>query len=183
MFKFIFKVLGIKEKDIHGYPIDFNEFLRREVYRSTYIKTEHRELIYNHITRKIDILKNGTELTKEEKIKLKINTRVKYTTKELISSLTDLGLQEYSFNPKIVLNDLYHSARSKLHNAKELQKIKKSIDAKTAIYRCAGDSDDCDWCLKMEGKKLPVDIDIIKLIEDNCTCSFNRAYMEAVIPR
>ncbi|PHM33335.1 hypothetical protein [Xenorhabdus innexi] len=183
MFKLILKLFGINEKNAYGYPVEFNDFLKREVYRSKYIKSEHRELIYNHLTKKIDIIKNGTELTKDEKIKLNINTRVKYSTKELVLSLTNLGLQKYGSNPKVVCNTLYQSARSKFHHAKELQRVRKTISVKNVIYRGVRDGDDCAWCTKMEGKKLPSDIDIIKLIEENCSCEYNRAYLESVIPR
>ncbi|MBD2797243.1 hypothetical protein ID856_11935 [Xenorhabdus sp. 18] len=182
MFALISKLFGRKNKNKDDYSLEFNDFLKREICRSKYIKPECCELIYNHATKKINILKNGTELTKEEKTNLKINTRVKYTTKELVSSLTDLGLSSYSFNPKLVIDDLVFSAQSKLRNAKELQKFRQKLDVKTAIYHSV-DKSDCDWCIKMNNKKLSSDVDIIKLIEDNCTCSFNRAYLEPILPK
>lgn len=154
-----------------------NQFLDKELQKVNYFLLDKREIILNHIKGKINLHKSDNLLTKEEKQKLGIDVRLKIS-KELIEvfDLTKLSDED----PKDLLSELFYKIDFKIKNIEEIERIKNADICKVELSS-SQDERTCEWCLKMDNKVIDINkTDIIKLIDENCKCKYNRSVILAV---
>lgn len=67
------------------------------------------------------------------------------------------------------------------HRLARDESIERISDAEFPFFALIASNDerDCSWCKASSGKKFPVDTDINKLIEENCTCEYCRCTVAA----
>ena len=143
---------------------DITEYFIAEIANSPFIKESGREAVLRDFLHEVK-LKDGEKLSLEEKRSLGINPRLQIT-RELYEVLTPEGVK---FGPKKVLKSLYITATT--HHSHRASQARMRIAGITqySLMSC-GDGQDCDWCVSMEGKLIPIDVDFVRLSKENCTC-------------
>ncbi|OCQ53544.1 hypothetical protein Ppb6_01170 [Photorhabdus australis subsp. thailandensis] len=142
------------------YPETREGFLIREVDISRYIEPKYRELALKQINKEIDLF-------------------VDKDSKEYMDVLTKEAVSIFR-KPKDAFFAITRNASAKF-SMYETIKRNKQLNCKEFEYSCSGDERDCDWCFSNRNKTFPIDTDIIRLIEENCECEYNRSVILPVI--
>lgn len=111
-------------------------------------------------------------LSLDEKKELGLNPRVKYQ-RYLTFLLTDKGLHYQNGNIKGILMIAVHKAK-KITSLQEDIIRSQGIGLTRMKVMPVGDERDCDWCLSMKNKIVPVSLDFVDEVLDNCTCEYPR---------
>jgi len=82
-------------------------------------------------------------------------------------------------DPKKLMNIIYRNAQNRACIMGNIERVKSLIgpyvEVKVYLLSCK-DERTCEWCLSMDNKEIDIlKVDIIKLIDDNCTCEYNRS--------
>lgn len=154
---------------------DIVTYYKTVIFSSPFIRDSGREAVLSDFMQEVK-LKDGELLSLEEKRSLGINTRLKIT-RELYEVLTPAGID---FGPKKVLESLYLKATFNHNRHRGIARM-KGLGIKQYSPMSCRDKRDCDWCTSMDGKLISVEVDFVKLIEDNCTCDYCRCTLEAKI--
>lgn len=148
------------------------EFLNDELKKVNFFLIEKKDLILKHIKNEINLNISNYYLSKEEKEKLGLNARLKIS-KELIDIFNLAEIKEQ--NPKELLNELNLKITHKISILRDLKNC-KNAEIKKIKLLSAGDERTCKWCLDIEKEIIDITkIDLIKLIDDNCICKYNRS--------
>lgn len=111
-------------------------------------------------------------LSLDEKKELGLNPRVKYQ-RYLTFLLTDKGLHYQNGNIKGILMLAVHKAKNIISLQEDIIRS-QGIGLTRMKVMPAGDERDCDWCLSMKNKIVPVSLDFVGEVLDNCTCEYPR---------
>ncbi|MDX9902048.1 MAG: hypothetical protein RBT22_11230 [Aliarcobacter sp.] len=148
------------------------ELLNDELKKSKIFLLEKKDLILKHIKNEMDLNVSNNYISKEEKEKLGLNVRLKIS-KELINIFNLAEIKEQ--NPKELLLELKLRIIHKISKLRDLKNAKGAKINKIKLLS-AGDERTCKWCLDIEKEIIDITkIDLIKLIDDNCTCKYNRS--------
>jgi len=157
---------------------DLKSYLKNELSKSELIKEDFKHIVLDHYLEKTNLLKTGNKLTRDEKKEIGINTRLS-VTKELIEVLTDDAIANEA-NPKEIISNIYHKARTAKYRHDELINMKKLGITQFTLMNC-GDERDCEWSQLSSSKKFNVNDDINSLIESKCDASYCRCGFQAEI--
>ncbi|CDG96670.1 hypothetical protein XBP1_2190016 [Xenorhabdus bovienii str. puntauvense] len=138
------------------YPKTKEDFLIREISISRYVEPEYKEIALKQVNKEIDLFAD-----KDSKEYMKV------LTKKAISTFK---------KPKDAFFAVQRSASVKFNMLDTLNRF-ESLGLKEFDYDCPNDERDCDWCSSQSGKTFPINTDIVKLIEDNCECEYNRSVL------
>lgn len=144
------------------------EFLTEEINNTTYIKPDQHEVVLKALLAG-EQLQTGKVLTADEKRELGINTRFKVHEGQ-VQSLTHDGL---AFGPLNVLSIIQLRAEGRLARINQVRQLKEA-GFKAFQMLSPADDRECDWCKKQNEIELPIDTDIDKLYQRNCTCVYCR---------
>lgn len=111
-------------------------------------------------------------LSLDEKKELGLNPRVKYQ-RYLTFLLTDKGLHYQNGNIKGILMLAVHKAKNIISLQEDIIRS-QGIGLTRMKVMPVGDERDCDWCLSMKNKIVPVSLDFVDEVLDNCTCEYPR---------
>ncbi|MCT7601280.1 hypothetical protein [Aliarcobacter butzleri] len=167
-----------KEIDSYSYECLFAKFLDDELDRVDYFLLDKKEIILKHFKREIDLNKSDNYLTKEEKEKIGIDKQIR-VTKDLIQIFNLLKIK--GEDPKQLLSELYYRIHFKISKIKELEKL-KYLGLNKVLLKSSKDERTCKWCLDIEKEIIDItEVDLIKLIDNNCKCKYNRSLISAKI--
>lgn len=152
------------------------DYFQAEIEKCPLIQECGREMVLRDFLHETK-LKDGEPLTTEEKKALGINTRLKITS----SHREALTLEGLRLGPKEVMNPLYYRATFDHNRHQQIAKM-KSLGMLHYKPMACGDERDCEWCLSMNDKLIPVDVDFVQLIHDHCTCDYCRCVLNAPGP-
>lgn len=144
-----------------------------EIAASPYIRSSGRAAVLDDFLQK-NKLSSGEPLSLAEKKALGLNTRLKIT-REQYQALT---LEGVNLNPKHVLQAVYLKATFNHSRRRDIARMKSAGFSQYSPMSCR-DNRDCDWCTSMDGKPLPIDVDFVQLIKENCTCDYCRCVVQA----
>ena len=148
------------------------ELLNDELKKVNFFLLEKKDLILKHIKNEINLNVSNYYLSKEEKEKLGLNERLKIS-KELIDIFNLAEIKEQ--NPKELLHELNLRITHKISMLRDLRNC-KNAEINEIKLLSMGDERTCKWCLDIEKEIIDITkIDLIKLIDDNCTCKYNRS--------
>lgn len=153
-----------------------SDFLKEEISTSSYIKPDNRELVHDAIIKRT-YLKSGAALSADEKRAIGLNPRYKFYQAQL-DALTQEGLKVGSSHAFSVIELRAQSRHARIQN--QIDMLKSGVVTQLEIASPSGDRD-CTWCKQQDGKKYPLNVDIDKLIQDNCTCEHCRLGLLAVV--
>lgn len=146
-----------------------------ELEKIDFFNRTQNDVILKHLLGNGNLFKNEDYLTVDEKKALGINARLKIS-RSLVKIFDKSKVDDGFFkdkNPKKILSNLAYQVEFKATKIQNIKKYKSAGIKKIELLR-AGQSKDCDWCKKQNGKIMDIDKDIIKFIYDNCKCDYNR---------
>ena len=111
-------------------------------------------------------------LSLDEKKELGLNPRVKYQ-RHLTFLLTDKGLHYQNGNIKGILMLAVYKANSIINMQNSIIRF-QGTGLKSMKVSIVDDERDCNWCLSMKNKVIPVSLDFVDDVLDNCTCEYPR---------
>jgi hypothetical protein len=149
------------------------DYFKAEIEKCPLIQESGRGMVLRDFLHE-EKLKDGTLLTTDEKKSLGINARLKITS----SHCKALTLEGLRLGPKEVMNPLYYRATFDHNRHQQIAKM-KSLGILHYRPMACGDERDCEWCLSMNDKLIPVDVDFVQLIHDYCTCDYCRCVLNA----
>lgn len=152
-------------------------YTRKILEKNHFFDNSKTEIIIKHVLGEINLLKSENNLSLEKKKSLGINSKVKIS-RELIDIFDSSKLNINSFkekNPKDLLLNLSQNAKTRMFIISNLRRI-KSLDFIKYVYLTSpNDERTCNWCKEQSSKKIDINTDIIKLIDENCNCEYNRS--------
>lgn len=142
---------------LSNYPDSEVEFLIREIRRSPYVNHKYDDRLISHINKEIDI----------------------FSQDDYLKAFTPYGLKMHVI-PKDILFSIKRNALTKFRIVKDISRSRE-LKLEEFKYGCAKDERDCDWCCENGGLIFKCSDDFIKVIEDNCTCKYNRSEIMAIV--
>lgn len=193
MFKFIQKLLNLivpnntesltNENENYEFSkqIILKELAKKEIEISPFIKKDKESAFIEFICGNIEIGKNNTLLSLDDKKRLNINTR--YKVDNSIIDIFNLDKLEKDFfqttHPKEFLHTFYYKINFKASRIIDIKRMKKT-NIKEVVYKTSGGFGTCDWCVDNEEKIFDIE-QILTLIDKNCTCDCNSSFFEPII--
>jgi len=153
-----------------------SDFLKEEIAASSYIKPDYRQLVHDAIIKR-EYLKSGPALSADEKREMGLNTRYKFF-KPQTEVLTEEGLKVGPNEAFSIIEIRAQHRHSNIQN--QISMLESGVVTQLEVASPSGDRD-CTWCKQQDGKKYPLNVDIDKLIQDNCTCVYCRLGLLAVV--
>lgn len=160
----------------------YEDIVRREVMASDLFEDMYKEKIIEYQLQFESLHMKSPEfipigddsdiLSLDEKKELGLNTRAKYQ-KYLVFLLTDKGLHYQNNNPKEILMFAVNKASNIISLQKEIARSQKLGITKMKVSPI-GDQRDCEWCLSMKNKVVPLNLEFIDEVLDNCACEYPR---------
>lgn len=167
----------------------YEDIVRREVMASDLFENMYKEKIieyqlqFERLHMKspefIPIGDDSDILSLDEKKELGLNTRAKYQ-KYLVFLLTDKGLHYQNNNPKEILMFAVNKASNIISLQKEIARSEKLGITRMKVSPI-GDQRDCEWCLSMKDKIVPVSLDFVNDVLSNCRCDYPRILVQPQI--
>lgn len=182
MIDFFKKMFTKSEQTVNIIQKKFDEKATRELLfeenidKVDFFDITKKEIILKHLKNEINLNKTNNFISKEELEKLGIDKKQKIT-KELLEVF---NLQKIKGkDPKKLMNIIYRNAQNRACIMGNIERVKSLIgpyvEVKVYLLSCK-DERTCEWCLSMDNKEIDIlKVDIIKLIDDNCTCEYNRS--------
>jgi hypothetical protein len=174
MFDAIRKILGnaaavrtAPKTDTTNAVPSIEHYFQAEIMRSMHIKPDAANVVMDHMTGKIDILRSGEKLSADEKKSLGLNSR-QSITRELIGVLSQSGMA--LSRPASAIEDIWIRANHRRSRDEQLVKLRRA-GVRSFVYESSGVETDCAWCNKNYGRTFPASHDIGAEEDRECTCS------------
>jgi hypothetical protein len=174
--------IEVSQEDQENYNQLLVKFALTDLSKVDFFDNNKLDIIISHLLSKINLFKSEEYLSIEEKKVLGINTKLRIS-KELIDIFDKTKIQNNIFkneNPKDLLLNILHNARSKATIQQNIDKYKK-LNIKYVELQSSGDDRTCKWCLKQDNKKISINTDVVHLINENCKCVYNRSCVLAIV--